>query len=653
MKENAKIGMGSSTPVKPLTASLALGEVPAIKEPRLIDQWVLWLEQRPNEGGRTSVFLRPWGNKEVAPQELTPSPINLRSRVHGYGGGVLSSYLDGDLLLLAWIDDCDGCLWTQAWKPLSYSKKHQQNWLRPLHSPICLSRPGDFALADGLIDGRRNRWIGVMEKDGRDFFVSFSLNQENQIPSVIFRPQDFCGYGVLSPDGDQFAWVEWQQPSMPWEESQLWYGRFNDLGEIQDQKLLLGRSSDSIKSTSVFQPIWLSTGELLVAEDSSGWWNLMKIAPEFDSLSANACRPICTMQVEMGMPQWVYGMSTISISDEKIISLSCKEGRWRIVWLNHDGLVTELDQPFDDLAGLCADQGRVVAIASNPLKEPGLLEFDLVAGTFLHTPVRGPVLEENQISVPEPFWFKGFGGKSTHAWYYPPINWDGKPAPLLVKSHSGPTGMAGIGLNLAIQFWTSRGWGVVDVNYGGSTGFGREYRERLKGGWGVVDVFDCSAAAKSLVSLGKANQDYLAIEGGSAGGFTTLASLCFTDLFRVGACRYAVSDLVNISRDTHRFEAGYFENLLGPWPQDRQKYIDRSPLMHAEEINCPVIFFQGMKDQVVPPEQTERMAQALRNKNIPVEVHTFSEEGHGFRDSRVRIMVLEATEKFFRTHLGL
>ena len=213
--------------------------------------------------------------------------------------------------------------------------------------------------------------------------------------------------------------------------------------------------------------------------------------------------------------------------------------------------------------------------------------------------------------------------------------------------------MASSGLNLGIQFWTSRGWAVADVNYGGSTGFGRAYRERLKGGWGQVDVFDCSAAAKFLIASGKANSEYIAIEGGSAGGFTTLACLCFTDVFRVGACRYAVSDLQSMVEDTHRFEAGYLDHLLGSWSVARQKYLDRSPLNHVEQITAPVIFFQGLKDKVVLPDQTERIAAVLRKQNIPVEVLTFPDEGHGFRDGRVRVQVLELTEKFFRKHLGL
>jgi dipeptidyl aminopeptidase/acylaminoacyl peptidase len=213
--------------------------------------------------------------------------------------------------------------------------------------------------------------------------------------------------------------------------------------------------------------------------------------------------------------------------------------------------------------------------------------------------------------------------------------------------------MARTGLSLAIQYWTSRGWGVVDVNYGGSTGFGRAYRERLNGQWGVVDVADCAAAARALVGAGKAHPERLAIEGGSAGGFTTLAALCFTNVFRAGASRYGVGDLSALAQDTHRFEAGYLDSLVGPWPQAEAIYGQRSPLQHADRIRCPVIFFQGLEDKVVPPDQTDRMAAALQTNGIAVEVHRFAGEGHGFRRSETQIEVLEATEAFFRRHLGL
>ena len=311
---------------------------------------------------------------------------------------------------------------------------------------------------------------------------------------------------------------------------------------------------------------------------------------------------------------------------------------------------TAVDQPFDDLAYFRACNGRAVAVASHSRCVAGLLEMDLRPASPLwdHTPAVDAPLPVEAISVAEPIWFNGHGDERTHAWYYPPMDGNSGAAPLLVKSHSGPTAMARRGLQLGIQYWTSRGWGVVDVNYGGSTGFGREYRARLNQGWGVVDVGDCAAAAQALIKAGRAHPDQIAIEGGSAGGFTTLAALCFTDVFRVGACRYAVCDLTAMAEDTHRFEARYLDGLVGDWPEQRQVYEQRSPLRHADRIRCPVLFFQGLKDKVVPPEQTERMAAALRANGIPVEVRLFEDEGHGFRNQATQVDVLEQTEAFFR-----
>jgi dienelactone hydrolase len=311
------------------------------------------------------------------------------------------------------------------------------------------------------------------------------------------------------------------------------------------------------------------------------------------------------------------------------------------------------DLRFDDLATVVAERGRLVAIAASPSDPAGLLELDTASGRWRHTPAAASPLAEVAISHPEPLWFEGHGGRPTQAWYYPPRNGSHPGAPLLVKGHSGPTGMARTGLNLAIQFWTSRGWGVVDVNYGGSTGFGRAYRERLDGQWGVVDEADCAAAAAALVAAERADPRRIAIEGGSAAGFTVLAALCGGGVFRAGACRYAVADLEGMVRHTHRFEAGYLDGLVGPWPEDAATYRERSPLLHADRIAVPVIFFQGLEDGVVPPDQTERMALALGERGIPVEVHLFPGEGHGFRDRAVQQRVLEATEAFFRRHLDL
>ena len=630
-------------PSLPLPVHLAVGRLPGLKEPRLLAgheavPWLLWLEQRPQERGRTTALIRRFGAPDHTALELTPAPINLRSRVHDYGGNVLSADLDQEQLTLAWISD--GALWQQVW----HLPDDDRSTPRPISDPLQLTHLEAGDLADGLLDLDRRCWIGVHEVDGRDQLVRVDLDRPGQQPKLLHQPKDFGGYACLSPKGDQLAWVEWQQPAMPWDSSSLWLAEVDPDGALSAAQQIAGG-----EGVSVFQPQWLPDGRLLVAEDSSGWWNLIL-------REQNRWRRPWPMAAETAMPQWVYGMSTTAWDGEALLAAVCAEGAWSLKRLWLDGRIDAVEQPFDDLAGLQAQAGRAVAVASNGSTGAGLLELTLHSQaecSWRHVPAVATVLEEPEISQGEGLWFDGHDGQRTHAWYYPPHGATEGPAPLLVKSHSGPTAMARRGLSLAIQYWTSRGWGVVDVNYGGSTGFGRAYRERLNRGWGVVDVEDCAAAARALIRAGRAHPEQIAIEGGSAGGFTTLACLCFTDVFRVGACRYAVCDLTAMAEDTHRFEARYLDQLVGPWPDEQETYEARSPLQHADRIRCPVLFFQGMQDRVVPPAQTERMAAALRHNGIDVEVRLFEQEGHGFRDSAVQIQVLEETEAFFRRHLGL
>ena len=629
----------------PLPASIAVGRLPGLKEPQLLEGpnqqiWLLWLEQRPQEKGRTTALIRPFGATEMAPTELTPAPISLRSRVHDYGGGVLCSEVDGETLLLVWI--AGGCLWRQDWQLPEQSTDRP----KPLMQPLKLTRTGDWDLADGLLDLSRRRWLGIREIDGVDQLVCAELDQTEQEPELLHQPADFAGYACLSPDGAQLAWVEWQQPAMPWESSQLCCADLSSSGDLSHPRTIAGGAG-----VSVFQPQWLPDGSLLVAEDSDGWWNLKRRRP-----GAISWEHPWPMAAETAMPQWIYGMSTTAWDGQQLLAATCADGCWSLNRLSLEGTISRIDQPFDDLAGLRALKGRAVAVASNSTSMAGLLELSLASdgtSSWVHTPALESPIAQAEISVAEPIWFDGHDGQRTHAWYYPPRSNTTTPAPLLVKSHSGPTAMARRGLSLAIQYWTSRGWGVVDVNYGGSTGFGREYRERLNGSWGMVDVADCAAAARALIASGRAHPEQIAIEGGSAGGFTTLAALCFTDVFQVGACRYAVCDLTAMAQDTHRFEARYLDSLVGDWPEQREIFEQRSPLLHADRIRCPVLFFQGLQDKVVPPEQTERMAEALRSNGIPVEVRLFEEEGHGFRNQATQIEVLEETERFFCSSLRL
>ncbi|MEB3322776.1 MAG: prolyl oligopeptidase family serine peptidase [Synechococcaceae cyanobacterium] len=623
---------------------MAVGRTPGWREPRLAGGLAFWLEQRPGEGGRTTLLAaRPDPAAAVTPRELTPGSWNLRSRVHEYGGGAFA--VDGSTVVF--VHDGDRCLWALDLPadPLA----------GPLAEPRRLTRPnqdGEPAhFADGLIDRRRARWLGVRERRGRDQLVAVPLAGGEPVP--LHTAADFCGYAVLSPCGDHLAWVEWQQPHMPWERSQLWLARLAAGGELTALRRVAGSDATAAQGVSVFQPLWAGA-DLVVANDRSGWWNLERLAAAGDA-GGLPWQPLLPLAAEFAQPQWVCGLRTSAWGGGELLAAACRQGRWELGRVpNGPGEAWRpFPVPFDDVAGIAAGDGRLVAIAASPSVGPGLLVLDTGSERWSHTPAAPCPLAAAAIRTPEPLWFEGHGGRATHAWYYPPAGGGHPRAPLLVKGHSGPTGMARTGLSLAVQFWTSRGWGVVDVNYGGSTGFGRAYRERLDGGWGVVDVADCAAAARALVAAGRADPERVAIEGGSAAGFTVLAALCFTDAFRAGACRYAVADLAALARDTHRFEARYLDGLVGPLPAAAALYAERSPLRHAGRIRCPVIFFQGLEDGVVPPEQTERMALALSENGVPVEVHLFPGEGHGFRDSTVLIRVLEATEAFFRRHLRL
>ena len=638
---------GSSS--APLSAALVLGKTPSLKEPHLQGGVLYWLEQRPHERGRTTLMAR--SVPTAAAVELTPGDWNLRCRVHEYGGGAcaIGRRATGDAVAV-FVHDSDRCLWLLDLDA-------------PGSTPRRLTTPSDngrfpAALGGGVIDPHHDRWIGVMEADGRDTLVAVALT--GGAPQPLHAPADFCGYPALSPAGNQLAWVEWQQPCMPWERSQVWLAPVDPDGSLASPRPVAGSAPGDAEACSVFQPLWAGD-HLVVSNDRSGFWNLecWRQAAQAIGSAAPKWEPLLPMEADYAMPQWVFGMSTLAWDGEQLLALACRQGSWelgQVLMPKQPGSAGQwqvLPQPFTDLAELCAEQGQLACVASSAREPSGLLELELSSGRWRYQSAAPCPLKPEAISQPEALWFSGHGGQPTHAWYYPPAGGGHPEAPLLVKGHSGPTSMARTGLSLGIQFWTSRGWGVVDVNYGGSTGFGRAYRERLNGQWGVVDVADCAAAAQALVARGLASAERIAIEGGSAGGFTALAALCFTDTFRAGASRYGVADLSALASDTHRFEARYLDGLVGPWPVAKATYEERSPLQHADRIRCPVIFFQGLEDVVVPPEQTERMAAALKANGIPVEVHLFPEEGHGFRNGATQIQVLEATEAFFRRHFQL
>ena len=636
-----------------LDAEKVYGEAPIFKEPRIIGDWILWLEQRPNEKGRTTALIRPWGQKDVLPQELTPYPSDLRTKIHGYGGAPLTATLDGSDLILTWVDNKDNRLWMRTWFYEEEKEKSFSFKFIPKIESICLTKKHNYFLAGGVIDLEKNIWIGLMEDEEGDHIVSYSLNKSEQYPKIIYSSQGLLGYLALNSKDRKLAWVEWKNTSMPWDLNEL---KFAKLGEKENIINIVTLNNEYLKCTekiSFFNPIWSDTGHLFVAEDSSGWWNITQIKTDLNNNSITIFQNQWTIKAEIAFPQWVLGMSSFSCVGDNFVGAFAQEGIWTLALFQKDGSIKTFDQPFIEFSGIHSHQNRLVAIASSAEITEGIFEIDLLNQSWEHTPASSFSLDPKEISIGESFWFIGSNEEKVHAWYYPPLNKQILLPPLLVKSHSGPTGMARCGLDLEVQFWTSRGWAVVDVNYGGSSGFGREYRDRLRGNWGVIDVMDCTKAAQSLIASGKADKDRIAIMGSSASGFTALCCLISADIFNIGACKYAVTDLIGMANSTHRFEEFYLDYLIGNIETDYEKYLKRSPIENVNFMNMPLILFHGLKDKVIPSDQSIAIKDELLKREIPVQINLFENEGHGFKDGKIKVDVLNKTEAFFRQYLNI
>jgi dipeptidyl aminopeptidase/acylaminoacyl peptidase len=409
---------------------------------------------------------------------------------------------------------------------------------------------------------------------------------------------------------------------------------------------------------SIFQPAWSPAGELHFVSDRSGFWNLYR-QPK-DTAPAQS---LCPRAAEFGAPQWGFGMTTYGFAEDgRIICAFTENGTWRMAALDSKtGELRPYDLPYTTISMSCAvrvDGRRAVFVAGSPTETDCVVELDLERGkTQILRRSAATRIDPGYVSIPEAIEFPTVAGQTAHAFYYPPANRDfeaplGTRPPLLVLCHGGPTSAVWSTLDLKLQFWTSRGFAIAEVNYGGSTGYGRAYRERLEGQWGVVDVDDCEAAAQALVARGAADPAKLAIAGGSSGGYTVLCALAFRDVFRAGASHYGVSDLETLARDTHKFESRYLDRLVGPYPAARELYIERSPVHHADRIRRPVIFFQGLEDPIVPPNQAERMVAALKERGVPTAYLSFPGEQHGLRRAESITRMLDAELAFYGRVFG-
>ncbi|HSF72380.1 MAG TPA: S9 family peptidase, partial [Microcoleus sp.] len=451
---------------------------------------------------------------------------------------------------------------------------------------------------------------------------------------ILTQGNDFYASPRLSPDGSLLSWICWNHPNMPWDGTELWVAEINGDGSLGEKYLVAGGVEESI-----FQPEWSPDGVLYFVSDKSNWWNFYRTVNPRLPREQQEVEPLCEMAAEFGLPQWVFGMSTYAVvSESKIICTYTQQGNWHLASLDlTTKQLTTIETPYTDISSVKARGETVVFLAGSPTESTAIVQFNLATSQrSILRQASNLSINPGYLSVPEPIEFPTENNLTAFGFFYPPKNQDfaapaGEKPPLVVKSHGGPTAATSSSMNLKIQYWTSRGFAVLDVNYGGSTGYGREYRKRLQDSWGIVDVDDCANGAKYLAQKGLVDGERMAIAGGSAGGYTTLCALTFRDVFKAGASYYGVSDLEALATDTHKFEARYLDGLIGSYPERKDLYVARSPIHSAKRLSCPVIFFQGLEDKVVPPNQAEMMVEILKAKGLPVAYVAYEGEQHGFR----------------------
>jgi len=597
----------------PLTTERIVSSAISLAEPRIDEDNIYWLESRPMEGGRYVVVRYDAAGDNL---DVLPAPYSARNRVHEYGGGAYTVH-GNDIFFC---NDSDGGIYrVEAGK-----------------DPKLLYAAEGERFADLQYVAQLEMLFCVCEKhlqeksEPENSLVAFSL-ADTSCYRTLAGGEDFYASPAISPDGQQIAWLSWNHPDMPWDRTCLWLADLDQNGQALNSRKIQDEEA------SIFQPQWSPDHKLYFSSDGeNGWWNIHR-------WNGDAAEMLCSFEAEFGLPQWQFAMSTGGfLSPGEMLVCYSLDGSWRLARLcTNTGELQTLKLDQTQIGAICTDSNSksAVLLASSPGELPAIWHYGrnkdqlerLATSGSLNTRA-GDISHGEAISYPVP------DGTLVHAFFYPPANArfqlpDKTRPPLIVISHGGPTAATSNSYSIKIQFWTSRGFAVLDVNYRGSTGYGREYRRKLNGQWGVADVEDCVEGAKYLVAQNKVDASQLIIRGSSAGGYTTLCALTFHDTFKAGASLYGIGDLETLARDTHKFESRYLDRLVGPYPQQKEIYQQRSPINHIEQLNCPVIFLQGLQDRVVPPQQAEAMVDALKRKGLMVEYVTFENEQHGFRSS--------------------
>ena len=621
----------------PVTAELITQGGLRLGEVRVDGSDIYWLEGRPEESGRHVVVRRTPDGSVI---DINPTPFNARNAVHEYGGASFAVQ-DGVIYFTNW-DDQRIYSVTEGGVPVAITAEPDIDQ-GDRYADLVLSNDSNWILCV------RERHFENEEADNE--LVAVKTDGSGEV-NILASGYDFYSSMRQSPSGDRVCWLSWNHPDMPWDGCELWVADFNSVsGSVSNERNVAGD-----RSTSIVQPEWGPDGTLVFITDESGWWNLAKLENGISS-------SILSEKSDHGGPAWQFGLRTyafLSEGDTRIVLKDSKDGNGRLREIGLDGQVrSQILVPHTSIADVTVlDEAHVVYVGSSPTSAAEVVCASLGDGsTEVLKSSSDTHLDGLYLSVPEAIKFPTTEDGEAHAFYYAPTNPlfesdDSEKPPLLVISHGGPTSATSASLNLSTQFWTSRGFAVVDVNYRGSVGHGKVFRDALKGNWGVYDTDDCIAAADYLAGQGLIDTDRVAIKGSSAGGYTTINALTFHDRFAAGATYYGIADLSVFVGDTHKYESRYLDSLIGPYPEAKQLYHDRSAINFADRLSCPMLILQGLEDKIVPPSQAEIMAEALRDKGIPFSLMMFEGEQHGFRQSKNIIASLEGELYFYGRVLG-
>ena len=616
----------------PISAELITRAAPSLNFIQSYGDDLYWVEGRPWEAGR-NVIMRRDSNGSIT--DLLPAPFSHYSRVHEYGG--MAYALNDDHLYF--VNATDQNIYKYC--------------LDDTSAPQVITNNSSRRFADLVVDRQNQRLIAVCEEHNDDqepenYLASIALN--NQTPAIekLVSGADFYAYPRISPDQSQLCWIEWQHPNMPWDATQLWQATISN-GNLIEKKRVAGGDNNQ----AIFQPHWSPNNTLYYVSDITNWWNIYRFE---NGIGA----PVLRMDAEFATPLWQLGMTTFDFIDANTIAcIWTVSGIWHSGFIDvATGVLTTVQTPYSSMQAVACHQGSVYFVAGASVLASQIAGVNLQGEV---SPIYAPAtvdLDKADLAQPESISFTSGDNQQVHAFYYPPTSarycGDDRELPLVIAMcHGGPTGATSSGLNLKIQYWTNRGFAVVDINYRGSVGFGRTYRQGLEGAWGIADVEDTQHAIAYLAGQQKIDPKRCLIRGGSAGGYTVLSALTFTDTFKAGASLYGIGDLETLAKDTHKFESRYLDSLIGPYPERRDIYLERSPIHHADGLNCPVIFLQGLEDKVVPPNQAEMMVKLLEDKGIQVGYVTFADEGHGFRKANNIIRAMEAELAFYRDVFSL